>query len=42
MFQEEEAQSIFQAAAAHTAATGHVVILNGTVDLPQLDESADR
>jgi hypothetical protein len=30
MFQEEEAPSVFQAARAHTAATGHVVILNGT------------
>jgi hypothetical protein len=27
-----------QAAARHTAETGHVVILNGTVDRPEIDD----
>lgn len=30
-----------EAATAHTSATGHVVILNGTVDLPEQDEAGE-
>jgi hypothetical protein len=30
--------SIVRSALRHSAATGHVVILNGTTDLPELDE----
>jgi hypothetical protein len=33
-----EGMSIVQLALAHTSATGHVVILNGTTDLPEADE----
>ena len=37
--QDCDAGAILQAATLHTAVTGHVVILNGTVDLPQLEDS---
>jgi hypothetical protein len=30
---------VVQVALAHTAATGHIVILNGTVDLPDQNEA---
>lgn len=33
-----EGMSIVPLALAHTSATGHVVILNGTTDLPEADD----
>jgi len=36
---EDEALAIIQWAGAHTVATGHVVILNGTVDFPEREET---
>lgn len=33
--------SVVQAALAHTAATGHIVILNGTVDVPDQNEAGE-
>jgi hypothetical protein len=33
-----EALQTLEAATAHTASTGHLVILNGTIDAPELEE----
>jgi len=35
---QNEAWQTLEAATAHTASTGHVVILNGTIDAPHLEE----
>lgn len=35
---QNEASQILEAATAHTTSTGHLVILNGTIDAPQLEE----
>jgi hypothetical protein len=37
---EADGMSIVQLALEHTVATGHVVILNGTTDVPVADEPA--
>lgn len=37
---EDDALAIIQWAKAHTVATGHVVILNGTVDSPEREDIA--
>jgi hypothetical protein len=33
--------SAVQLALAHSASTGHVVVLNGTTDLPEMDDSIE-
>jgi hypothetical protein len=35
---QNEALQTLEAATAHTTSTGHLVILNGTIDAPQLEE----
>ena len=37
--QATEGISVVRTAQAHSAGTGHVVILNGTTDLPETDET---
>jgi len=35
---QDEGLRTLEAATAHTNSTGHLVILNGTIDAPELDE----
>ena len=35
---QNEALQTLEAATAHTTSTGHLIILNGTIDAPQLEE----